>query len=92
MKALADGRTYTAEQALKNGLIDEIALYEDMRSTMKKEFDVNTFYQLKRPSDLLSSLFSQVKQLTPKSEAQVLTEAAEKLESGVPMYYAEQLE
>lgn len=92
VKALADGRTYTAEQALKNGLIDEIALYEDMRSTMKKEFDVNTIYQLKKPSDLLSSLFSQVKQLVPKSEAQVLTEAAEKLESGVPMYYAEQLE
>ena len=33
-----------------------------------------------------------IEKLVPKSEAQILTEAAEELESGVPMYYAEQLE
>lgn len=92
VRALADGRTYTAEQALEKGLIDEIAMYEDMTGTMQRELGADTFYQLETPSDIISALFTQVKQLVPKSEAQVLTEAAEKLESGVPMYYAEQLE
>ena len=32
VKALADGRTYTASQAKENGLIDEIALYDDMKT------------------------------------------------------------
>lgn len=91
VKVLADGRTYTAEQALKKGLIDEIALYEDMRDAMERELDTSVFYQLKSPSDLLSTLFLQVKDMVPKSEAQILTETAADMESGVPMYYAEQL-
>src|SRR5699024_10424797 len=37
VKALADGRTYTAKQAQENGLIDEISLYEDMKDAMSKE-------------------------------------------------------
>lgn len=91
VKALADGRTYTAYQALDHGLVDEIASYEEMRRAMGSEAGTETFYQLESPSDVLSALFARVEKLVPKSEAQVLTEAAEKLESGVPMYYAEQL-
>ncbi len=92
VKALADGRTYTALQALDNGLIDSIALYEDMTDTMSQELGVYTYYSLESTSDFLSSLFSQVGKLIPKSEAQILTETAAGLESGVPMYYAEHLE
>ena len=92
VKALADGRTYTAEQALEAGLIDMIALYEGMNQDMMQELGVWTFYQLESPADMLSSLFAGIEKLVPKSEAQILTEAAEELESGVPMYYAEQLE
>lgn len=92
VRALADGRTYTADQALEHGLIDEIALYDDMNQEMMQELDVRTFYQPESPADILSSLFAGIEKLVPKSEAQILTEAAEELESGVPMYYAEQLE
>ena len=92
VKALADGLKYTADQALENGLIDEIALYEDMNQDMMQELGVWTFYQLESPADMLSSLFAGIEKLVPKSEAQILTETAEKMESGVPMYYAEQLE
>lgn len=92
VKALADGRTYTANQALDLGLIDEIALYEDMTSVMSKEVGADRFYELESPSDMLSSLFAQVKSVVPKSEAQILTETAAGMESGVPMYYAEQLQ
>ncbi len=92
VRELADGRTYTANQALENGLIDEIALYDDMRTAMGEEIGTDMFYQLESPGDLFSSLFAQVKGLMPKSEAQILTETAADMESGVPMYYAEQLQ
>ncbi len=92
VKVLADGRTYTAQQALENGLIDEIALYDDMVSDMEAELGTSTLYELESPSDMISSLFAQIKSLVPKSEAQILTETAADMESGVPMYYAEQLQ
>lgn len=92
VRMLADGRTYTADQALEKGLIDEIALYEDMNQEMMEALGADTFYQLESPSDMIGLLFARIEKLVPKSEAQILTEAAEQLESGVPMYYAEQLE
>ncbi|MDO4482192.1 MAG: signal peptide peptidase SppA [Bacillota bacterium] len=37
VKALADGRLYTAKQALENGLIDEISNYKDSLLSIQKE-------------------------------------------------------
>ena len=88
---LADGRTYTAKQAKNNGLIDEISLYPDMKDAMSKKLGTSTFYEMESDEGLLQSLFSKAESLVPKSEAQVLTETAKSVESGVPMYYAEQL-
>ena len=92
VKALADGRTYTAKQAQENGLIDEISLYEDMKDAMSKELGTDEFYELETPVSVWSSLFAKAEEIVPKSEAQILTETAEEMESGVPMYYAEQLQ
>ena len=91
VKKLADGRTYTAKQAKNNGLIDEISLYPDMKDAMSKKLGTSTFYEMESDGGLLQSLFSKAESLVPKSEAQVLTETAKSVESGVPMYYAEQL-
>ena len=91
VKKLADGRTYTAKQAKNNGLIDEISLYPDMKDAMSKKRGTSTFYEMESDEGLLQSLFSKAESLVPKSEAQVLTETAKSVESGVPMYYAEQL-
>ena len=91
VKKLADGRTYTAKQAKNNGLIDEISLYPDMKDAMSKKLGRSTFYEMESDEGLLQSLFSKAESLVPKSEAQVLTETAKSVESGVPMYYAEQL-
>lgn len=90
VRKLADGRTYTAQQALDHGLIDEIALYDDMKSAMSEEFGVYEFYAPEKETNLLTQLFSAINKNTPKSEAQVLLETAETMESGVLMYYAEQ--
>ena len=91
VKKLADGRTYTAKQAKNNGLIDEISLYPDMKDAMSKKLGTSTFYEMESDEGILQSLFSKAESLVPKSEAQVLTETAQSIESGVPMYYAEQL-
>ena len=92
VKPRADGRTYTANQALGNGLIDEISLYPDMQNAMSAELGVATFYEPKASENILASLFAKAQDLVPKSEAQILMETAESIESGVPMYYAEQLQ
>lgn len=91
VKELADGRTYTAKQALKNGLIDEISLYDDMVMDMEDSLGVYQLYEPEYSYGMLASFFSRVESLVPKSEAQILTDTAAELESGVPMYYAEQL-
>ena len=78
-------------QAKNNGLIDEISLYPDMKDAMSKKLGTSTFYEMESDEGLLQSLFSKAESLVPKSEAQVLTETAKSVESGVPMYYAEQL-
>lgn len=92
VKALADGRTYTAKQALENGLIDSISSYEEMKEIMSQELGTSEFYELETPVSVFASLFAKVEAVMPKSEAQILTETAAKMESGVPMYYAEGLQ
>ncbi|MGN1377960.1 MAG: signal peptide peptidase SppA [Dorea sp.] len=91
VKVLADGRTYTATQAIENGLIDETALYDDMVSEMRDELGTGEFYELEATQSVLASFLSKAEKLIPKSEAQILKETAASMESGVPMYYAEQL-
>lgn len=91
VRAVADGRVYTASQALEKGLIDEISLYEDMTAAMSSELGVYQFYEQEREMDFFTSLFAKVESVIPKSEAQILKETAAEMESGVPMYYAEQL-
>lgn len=92
VRALADGRTYTAQQAKENGLIDEISTWDAMCGYMLQETDSITIYQPSQSENILASLFSEVKNLVPKSEAQILKETAEEMESGVLMYYAEGLQ
>ena len=89
---LADGRTYTAQQAKDNGLIDEISSYEDMKYQMEEELGTDAFYEPSAEENVLASLFSQIRDVVPKSEAQILRETADEMESGVLMYYAEQLQ
>lgn len=91
VKTLADGRTYTAKQALSNGLIDEIALYEDMSYAMSEELGVYEFYSMERTENIMASFLSKIEGMMPKSDSQILTETAAETESGVLMYYAEQL-
>ena len=66
--------------------------YEEMKEIMSQELGTSEFYELETPVSVFASLFAKVEAVMPKSEAQILTETAAKMESGVPMYYAEGLQ
>lgn len=98
VKALADGRTYTANQALSNGLIDGICLYEEFEDTIKNEMgDSITVYENKSGSlsGLYDWLFKAAAKVTNAEKNTEYEETIEKLKSlrrsgnGVLMYYAE---
>ena len=86
---LADGRIYSAAQALKLNLIDGISGYEDYLSMIEDDFGgMITYYQPSETFSYFSRLFFKLQKLVPKSESQILEEIADSTESGVLMYYA----
>ncbi len=89
---LADGRIYSASQALELGLIDEISTYDEMQEEMMDTLGVYTFYEPTTTADIWSSLWASVEEVIPKSEAEIVSDFVAELGSGVPMYYAEQLQ
>lgn len=60
VKKLADGRIYTASQAKKNGLVDEIGTWDDALASLRKELDdyesVVTTYRYEKKESLLEML------------------------------------
>ena len=76
VKNIADGRIYTANQALELGLIDEIADYETVENSIMDELgeDIEIYKPDTSVNDFFSSLFSAYKGTKEKSDAQVITE------------------
>lgn len=89
LKDIADGRIYTAKQALKLNLIDGIDTYDNT----VKEFLENTSTPLLYTPDFdpwgIKSLLGEAKRLRPKSDAEIVSEFIAKQGNGVPMYYAD---
>lgn len=89
VKPLADGRIYTAKQALDLGLIDKIDTYENMQKEILSEIGINTLiYTPSKSENVLSSFFAKAESLKTKSDAQVITEYLEEKGTGGLMYYA----
>ena len=59
---------------------------------LASELGVDEFDTPSSEESILAAIFSKAEKLVPKSEAQILKETAEEKESGVLMYYAEQLQ
>lgn len=88
VKKLADGRIYTASQAVDNGLIDGIKGSEEFDAYVKEKSGVNDFYEPQNiEENYFSILFGQIQNTKEKSEAEVLVDLMDRLGSGVPMYY-----
>ena len=89
VKPIADGRIYSAKQALDLGLIDNIDTYENMKKTMLDTVGKNVeIFTPENKENILSSLFAKAENLKPKSDAQVISDYLEKEGNGGMMYYA----
>lgn len=92
VRELADGRIYSAKQALEVNLIDAIGDYEECQIAMseKEKISENIFYHV--PEDMTNNifggLFAKVSQLKPKSEIELATDLIENNGNGVLKYYA----
>lgn len=89
VKKLADGRVYTAKQAVENGLIDGIKTSEEFNDYVKQKSGVDYFYEPSQTAGYLSGIFGSLASSKEKSESEVLVDLMNHLGSGVPMYYAE---
>ena len=88
VKTLADGRIYTASQALDNGLIDGIKTEEEFDDYVKEQSGVSKFYEPSSSAGYLSQIFGSVNNVKQKSESEILVDLIDRIGSGVPMYYA----
>lgn len=82
VKKLADGRIYSAKQALSNGLIDKIASFDEASEIIEEETGYAVNYASIDEESIVSWLFSKAEQVFPKSEAQVLLEVVQNDKSG----------
>ena len=89
---MADGRIYTAKQALDNKLIDNISSYEDFVNDLEKEWELDeeiTYYDPQEENDdMFGGLFAAISNLIPRSEAEIGMQILNSRRNGVPMYYA----
>lgn len=89
VKTAADGRIYTAKQALDLQLIDGIDTYEGTISDFQEY--LGDSYTIYTPSETLSPFYSFLNSLgdmKAKSDAEIMTEFLKTNGNGVPMYYA----
>lgn len=92
VRKLADGRIYSALQALDNGLVDAVGSLEEEKTAFisAEGFDENiVFYAQENPvSSFWSDMFFQASKLVPKSELELATDIVENHGNGVLKYYA----
>ncbi len=93
VKKLADGRIYSAQQALDNKLIDDIMGEEDALASLNKDFGLDEDAEYFVPggdsiSDIFGSLFGKVSSMKEKSELEMLEEMMNDSKNGELMYYA----
>jgi len=87
---LADGRIYSAHQALENGLIDEIATFEDTLAKMARDLDVDydatIYYAYEAPLTFLESLMK-ITQPAPSAEQQIVQLLSKAQQNQFMFYY-----
>lgn len=87
VRKLADGRPYSANQALQNGLVDELGDWEMAVKSFEEETGGTAFMPNFSGGTPLGQLLSEVKDVMPRSEFEVALSSSEKLPSGVTLSY-----
>ncbi len=75
VKALADGRIYTAKQALANGLIDKIGTYEEAIIDMQKTYDLENVSVEDFRSEISTDLYSLLGIIADQNSNNTITDA-----------------
>ncbi len=88
VKKIADGRIYTAKQALDLDMIDSIDTYENTVNSLLDETNSSILYKPVSDRFGFGSLFGAAMDLKPKSDVEIMSTYLEKQGNGVPMYYA----
>ncbi|MDL2252520.1 signal peptide peptidase SppA [Ruminococcaceae bacterium OttesenSCG-928-I18] len=88
---LSDGRTYTANQALQQGLVDEVTDWEQALSDFEKETEAEAFYPSFSRQSSLGRILSGVLGNLPQGETEAVLSRVEALPQGVPLAYAPEL-
>jgi len=92
VRDIADGRIYSAKQALGNGLVDEIGQFEDAKldftATAGLPDNIEFFVPDNTFSGVLSTIFGAVEKMIPRSELDIAKDIIENKGNGVLMYYA----
>ncbi len=87
VKQLADGRVYTAKQALENGLIDRVNSWEDAVAAMEEKTGHPGFEKrFSSSATWIDYLLYGMAEIAPKSDMQSVEELVNSELSGIPMY------
>ena len=89
VKKLADGRIYTAKQALEAKLIDEIAGYDETILKMLAELGASGFYEMEppaAPSTIFDQLFMSGRLSLTETQILELLKILEAVKPAKPMY------
>ena len=85
---LADGRVYTAKQAMENGLIDNVESYDEALARMEELTGVPGYEKVfTRSVSLLDYIFYSIQEVLPKSDMESINEITSSRLQGVPLYY-----
>ena len=85
-RQIADGRIYSAQQALENGLVDEIGFRDDALEYMEEVTESEKYYTPLYTPTKWEQLMSEVSAVMPKSDMQVAAEMLADSQKVVPMY------
>lgn len=85
-KEIADGRIYSAEQALALGLIDSAESYDDAYSYMEETCGSEGYYKQLYYPTVWETMFADIQTLVPKSDVQAAAALTDSSLSGVPLY------
>ena len=87
VKQLADGRVYSAKQALENGLIDKVEGWEEALAYMEETTGVKGYTKaFESSATLLDYLFYKLEDIVPTSDMKVISQLTSSELSGVPLY------
>ena len=85
-KEIADGRIYSANQALDAGLIDSIKSYDEAISYMTEVTGSVKYYKPLYTPTAWEKMMSDAQDLVPKSEAEIAQNLVQSELCGVPLY------